>query len=539
MSKPSADTFDYVVTGAGSAGCAVAARLSESGRYSVALLEAGPPDTNPWIHIPIGFTQVFTDASVNWKFESAPVAALNNRSLYQPRGKVLGGSSSINGTVYMRGTPADYDNWRQSGCEGWDWDSVLPFFKKAENQERGTDAWHGVGGPLNVSDIAPSDWPLARAMVAAAIEAGVAPNADFNGAQQEGTGFYQFTASKGRRVSTARAYLKPAAKRANLRIITGAHASKILFSGTRAVGVEYLSANGTHSVHATREIVVSGGTFGSPQLLALSGLGPAQQLQALGVQVLRDMPGVGAHLHDHFNTYLSFRCAQAVTFNDLALSLPRKLMAGMRYALSRSGPLSNTGICAGAMIRSDERFENPDLQINMLAFSTADRRPGGLVPHPFSAFTISPVHLRPEGRGSVTLNSADPRDPPRIQFEFLTSDYDRKAILYGMRFCREIARQPALKSFTVEEVMPGATVESDEALLEDVRARAIANYHPVGTCRMGHQVDAVVDPRLRVHGISGLRVADASIMPQIIAGNTNAPSIMIGEKAAAMILDDA
>jgi choline dehydrogenase len=530
--------FDFIVSGAGSAGCAVAARLSESGQYSVLLLEAGPRDTNPWIHVPLGFTKVFTDPKVNWKFESEPVASLDNRVLYQPRGKVLGGSSSINGTVYIRGQHGDYDEWRQRGLEGWDWESVLPFFKKAEDNQRGGDDLHGAGGPLRVSDI-PHPWDLPSAMVAAAVEAGVPANPDFNGPDQEGAGFYQFTATNKRRWSSARAYLTPSKNRKNLHIETSAQARRVLIEGGRAVGVEYQSPGGIRTARARREVVVSGGAFGSPHLLQLSGVGPGELLQEMGIEVLRNLPGVGSHLRDHFNTYLSFRCAQPVTMNDLAISLPRRLLAGVQYALLQSGPLTSTGVCAGAFVRSDPRLERPDLQINMFNWSAERRTRDNVIPHPFSAFTLSPVHLRPDCDGSVRLKSPDPLAAPAIRYEFLRSEYDKQAILYGMRLARKIAKQPALKDFMVEEVLPGPGVSSDEELLADVRARAVANYHPVGTCRMGDELDSATSARLRVHGIDCLRVADASIMPSIVAGNTNAPSIMIGEKCAAMMLEDA
>src|SRR6185437_10528199 len=435
-------SYDFIVTGAGSAGCAAAGRLSESGQYRVLLLEAGPRDRNPWIHIPLGYTRIFTDPRVNWMFESEPVEQLNNRTLYQPRGKVLGGTSSLNGTVYMRGTPGDYDEWRQRGCEGWDWDSVLPFFKRAENQERGADELHGVGGPLHVSDI-PAEFPLAKAMLAAAIEAGIPANPDFNGPRQEGAGYYQFTARNRQRWSSARAYLRPARGRGNLRIETGAHATRILIENNRAVGVEYRTPAGLRTARARGEVVVSGGAFGSPQLLQLSGLGPADLLQEFGIPVIRDMPGVGAHLQDHFNTYLVYRCSSA-TLNDLAGSLPRRVAAAAQYALTRSGPLTTTGVHVGAFIRSDRRLERPDLQINMSAWSTEARVRTGIKPHPFSAFTISPVHLRPEGRGTVRLKSPDPLAPPAIRFNFLRSEYDIQAVLHGMRVSREIAAQPAL-----------------------------------------------------------------------------------------------
>jgi len=531
------ETYDFIVTGAGSAGCPVAARLSENGQYRVLILEAGGVDRNPWIHIPLGYTKTYTDPRVNWMFESEPEPQLNGRTLYQPRGKVLGGTSSINGMVYMRGTPSDYDNWRQRGCEGWDWDNVLPFFKKAENQERGADEFHGVGGPLNVSN--PVRSPLGDAMVQAAIEAGVPANPDFNGARQEGVGYYQTTTSNRRRWSAARAYLYPNRHRKNLTIATNAHACRVLIENGRAVGVEYHTPQGRRTARAQREVIVSGGVYGSPQLLQLSGLGPGEVLRQHGIAVVRDMPGVGAHLHDHFNTYLVFRCSQPITINDLAMSGARKLIAGVQYALTRSGHLSNAGIYAGAFVKSDPRLEQPDLQINMFGWSALERLRTGIKPHPFSAFTLSPVHLRPEGRGTVRIKSPDPLAPPAIQFNFLASDYDFQALIYGARLSRKIAAQPALKPFVVEEVLPGAAVQTDEDMIEEIRVRGVSNLHPVGTCHMGREVDAVVDPRLRVYGIEGLRVADASVMPQVPGGNTNAPSIMIGEKCAAMILEDA
>jgi choline dehydrogenase len=531
------DTYDFIVTGAGSAGCAVAGRLSESGKYRVLLLEAGTKDTNPWIHVPLGYTKTYTDPRVNWMFDSEPEKELNGRTLYQPRGKVLGGTSSINGMVYMRGTPTDYDGWRQKGCEGWGYDDVLPFFKKAEDQERGPDEFHGSGGPLHVSN--PVRCALGDAMVQAAIEAGVPANRDFNGEKQEGVGYYQTTTTNRRRWSSARAYLGPAKGRSNLTVATEAHATRILFDGLKAIGVEYRTPNGVETAYAKGEIVVSGGVYGSPQLLQLSGVGPGELLQEFGVPVVREMEGVGKHLHDHFNTYLVWRCSQKVTLNDLAASPLMKLTSGIQYVLTRSGHLSNAGIYAGAFVKSDPRLEQPDLQINMFGWSAFERLRTGIKPHPFSAFTFSPVHLRPEGRGTVRIKSADPLAAPAIRFNFLASDYDFQALIYGTRLSRKIAAQPALKPFVLDEVIPGTACDSDDQMREEIRVRGVSNLHPVGTCRMGKEIDAVVDPRLRVHGIEHLRVADASIMPQVPGGNTNAPSIMIGEKCAAMILEDA
>jgi len=531
------DSFDFIVTGAGSAGAAVAARLSENGRHSVLLLEAGPPDTNIWIHIPLGFARTFTNPAVNWKFESQPQAQLDNRQLYLPRGKTLGGTSSINGMVYMRGNHADYDEWRQRGCTGWDWESVLPYFKKAENQARGADAFHGVGGPLNVSD-QPTRFELSDAVLDACEQAGIPRNPDFNGAQQEGCGYYQTTTSNRRRWSSAKAYLAPAKSRPNLTIRTGAQATRILFDNARAIGVEYHTAQGRRVAHARKEIVVSGGAYGSPQLLLLSGLGPAEHLQDKGIAVVRDMPAVGSNLHDHFNTYLSWRCAKPITLNDLENSWPRKIAAAARYALSRSGPMASNGIHAGLFTRSDPRLERPDLQINLLEWSTLERTKERVIPHPFPGFTLSPVHLKPDGRGTVRLGSPDPLAPPAVNFDFMRTDYDIRAITAGVRLARSIAAQPALRPYVMNELAPGVDVDSDSDIEAFIRQTGISNHHPTSSCAMGTGSNSVVDPRLRVHGIEGLRVADASIMPSVVAGNTNAPSIMIGEKAAAMILED-
>jgi choline dehydrogenase len=531
------EQYDFIVTGACSAGAVVASRLSENGRYSVLLLEAGPPDTNPWIHVPLGFAKTFIDPKVNWKFESEPQAGLAGRRLYLPRGKTLGGTSSINGMVYIRGNHADYDEWRQRGCTGWDWESVLPYFKKAENQTRGADAYHGTGGPLTVSD-QPYRFELSDAVLAACEQAGIPRNPDFNGAVQEGCGYYQTTTSNRRRWSTSKAYLGPARGRKNLTIRTGAQATRVVIENGRAVGVSYVSPEGKRTARAGREVVVSGGTYGSPQLLQLSGLGPAAHLQAMGIAVVRDMPAVGSNLHDHFNTYLSWKCARPITLNDLENSWPRKIVAGLQYGLFRGGPMASNGIHAGLFTRSDPRLERPDLQINLLEWSTKERTKDRVIPHSFPGFTMSPVHLKPDGRGTVRLGSPDPLAAPSVRFDFLRTEYDLRAILTAVRLVRRIASMPALRGLVVEEIAPGLDVESDTALEAFVRATGISNHHPTSTCAMGVGTNSVVDPRLRVHGVDGLRVADASIMPSVVAGNTNAPSIMIGEKAAAMVLED-
>ena len=532
-----AEDFDYIVTGAGSAGCVVAARLSESGRYRVLLLEAGPPDTNPWIHIPLGFARTYVNPKINWKFETAPQPQLNNRQLYLPRGKTLGGSSSINGMVYIRGNHGDYDEWRQRGCDGWDWDSVLPYFKRAENQTRGADEFHGVGGPLHVSD-QPSRFELADAALDACVQAGIPRNPDFNGAAQEGCGYYQTTTNNRRRWSTAQAYLAPARKRPNLEVRTGAHATKVLIENNRAVGVEYQSPQGRQTARCKGEVIVSGGAYGSPQLLLLSGLGPAEHLRDMGIEVVRDMPAVGSNLHDHFNTNLNWRISKAITLNDLERSWPRKITAALQYAMFRSGPMASNGVHAGVFTRSDPRLERPDLQINIFEWSTLERSATRVKPHPFPGFTLMPVHLRPDGRGTVRLGSPDPLAPPKVLFDYLRSEYDMRALLAGIDLCRRIAAQPALKPYIVEEITPGPSVTAEQDLIAFIRETGVSNQHPTSSCAMGPGTNTVVDPRLRVHGIAGLRVADASVMPVVVGGNTNAPTIMIGEKVSAMILED-
>ncbi|HEX3863152.1 MAG TPA: choline dehydrogenase [Stellaceae bacterium] len=533
-----AGTFDYIVTGAGSAGCCVAARLSENGRYRVLLLEAGPDDKYFWIHVPVGYSRLFANPRVNWMFESEPEPELEGRSMYQPRGKVLGGTSSINGMVYMRGNPADYDLWRQRGCTGWDWDSILPFFRKAEDQERGADPAHGVGGPLRVSDQA-IHWELGDHFIAAAIEAGMPANNDFNNGEQEGAGPFQNTTNRKRRWSTATAYLKPARQRPNLAISTNSHATRLVIENGRATGVEFQRNGVPQIAHATGEIVVCGGVYGSPQLLQLSGLGPGALLQQFGIPVVHDMPGVGADLQDHFYVRLAYRCTQPITLNDIANSPAKKLFAGMQYVLFHKGPLTSNGICAGGFARSDSRLERPDIQLSFSVWSFAERNARGAVPHPHPGFTISAVHLRPDARGTVQLKSPDPLAAPSIRFNFLKTPYDLQALTAGMRLARQITEQPALAPYVAEEIIPGPQTRTDADFETAIRRNAISNLHPVGTCHMGVDTTAVCDPRLRVNGVAGLRVVDASVMPSVPAGNTNAPTIMIAEKASEMMLEDA
>jgi len=531
-------TYDYIVTGAGSAGCAVAARLSESGRYRVLLLEAGADDRYPWIHVPMGYPKVYANPGFNWMYETEPEPGLTGRRLYQPRGKVLGGTSAINGMVYMRGHRADYDEWRRRGCVGWDWDGVLPYFKKAEDQENGANAFHGVGGPVRVSSY-PRRMEIAAQWIRAAREAGLAARDDFNDGEQDGAGYWQSTIGGHRRASTAVAYLRAARARRNLTVETNAHATRILIENGAAAGVAYVRGGEALTARARAEVIVCGGVFGSPQLLQLSGLGPGDLLRDLGVAVVRDMSEVGANLQDHFTVRFNYRCTKPITLNDIANSLWRRVAAGAQYALFRSGPLTSSGITAGGYVRSDDRLDRPDLQLSCCAFSYAGRDRGGAHPHPFPGFSIGVVHLRPAARGSVRIRSADAKAPPQISLQFLRAESDLGAMIAGSRWARRITAQPALAPYIAEEIFPGAAVDTDAELEAVIRDSGASGQHGVGTCRMGVDADAVVDPRLRVHGIRNLRVVDASVMPSVPAGNTNAPTIMIAEKGAEMILEDA
>ena len=527
--------FDYVIVGAGSAGCVLANRLSANGKHSVLLLEAGPKDTNIWIHVPIGYGKLFKEKSVNWMYQTEPEPGLGGRQVFQPRGKVLGGSSSINGLLYVRGQHEDYDRWRQRGNVGWGYDDVLPYFKKAENQQRGADDYHGSGGPLSVSDWRHDD-PLSEAFVKAAVETGIPFNPDFNGATQEGAGFFQTTTRRGRRASSAFSYLKPAKNRGNLHIETSALAQRIVFEGKRARAVEYRQNGNLRTARARKEVLVSSGAYNSPQLLQLSGVGPADLLKTHGIDVVLDAAGVGNDLQDHLQVRIVTRCAQRITLNDVVNHPLRRAMAGVRWALARSGPLTIAAGTSGAFFKTNPRLASPDIQIHFIPFST-DKMGENL--HPFSGFTASVCQLRPESRGSLKIRSADPSAPPEIRINYLATETDRAAFIDGIGMLRKILAAPALKAYCVDEVYPGADVTSDADVLDFCRKTGSTVYHPTSTCRMGNDPLAVVDQRLRVRGIEGLRVVDASVMPDLMSGNTNAPTIMIAEKASDMILEDA
>jgi len=529
-----ADIYDFIVVGAGSAGCVLAHRLSADPRHRVLLLEAGPADRNPWIHIPVGYFRTMY-SSLSWGYQTEPEPGLGGRSVLWPRGKVLGGSSSINGLVYIRGQAEDFDHWRQLGNPGWSFADVLPYFRRAEHQERGADAFHGAGGPLGVSDLRLKH-PICEAFIAAAEAAGIPRNADFNGASQEGVGYFQLTTRDGWRASTAREYLRPVRRRTNLAVETEALAARVVLEGRRAVGVAYLK-NGTERVARARgEIVLSGGAINSPQLLQLSGIGPGGLLQAHGIAVQHDLPGVGECLQDHFQVRFVYRCPLPITFNDLARSPWRKLGVALEWLLRRSGPMTIGAGQVGLFCRTRPELATPDIQFHM--FPVSMDRPGGKF-HDYPGITSSICQLRPESRGWLRIVSSDARVHPEMCGNYLATETDRRVVVDGLKLARRISRAPALRDFFAGEYLPGDGVERDDEWLDYARRIGGTIYHPSGTCRMGPDESAVVDPDLRVRGVEGLRVADASIMPTITNAQLNAPVIMIGEKAAAMIREDA
>jgi choline dehydrogenase len=529
------ESFDYIVVGAGSAGCVLANRLTASGRHRVLLLEAGGRDRNVWIHIPLGYGKLFNDARVNWLYSTEPEPDMGNRRLIQPRGKVLGGSSSINGLLYIRGQRQDFDHWRQLGNTGWSFEDVLPYFRRSEDQERGADELHGSGGPLAVSNVS-EPHPLCEAFIEAAGQAGYPRNDDFNGPSQEGAGYFQLTARNGRRCSTAVGYLREAKRRPNLKVVTSALASRVLFSGRRATDVEYKVGGTTHVAQANGEVIVAGGAFNSPQLLQLSGLGPAALLQAHGIPVIADMPGVGADLQDHLQVRMQYRCTEPITMNDVINSWRHRMAAGLRYILLRKGLLTIGAGYAGGFFRTRPDMDTPDVQVHFIIFSG---EASGAALHPFPGFIASICQLRPESRGFVRIKSANPATPPAIQPRYLSSAFDCDTVVAGMKLLRGIMRQPAMRHYIAEERAPKPDCVSDQDLLGFARATGSTVFHPTSTCRMGQDAAAVVDERLRVRGIERLRVVDASIMPTVVSGNTNAAAVMIGEKGAEMILRDA
>ena len=534
--------YDYIIVGAGSAGCALAYRLSREASRRVLLLEAGGKDSFPMIHIPLGFAFMMKHEKVNWCYETEPEPNMHNRKLSWPRGKVLGGSSCINGMVYIRGQREDYDQWAALGNKGWSYEEVLPYFKRAEHKAEGPGEYHGYGGPLWVEEVPRQEkLELADLFVQAAVQTGMPYNEDFNGAKQEGAGNYQLNIRKGQRQSTARTYLKLCEQRPNLTIATGALAERILMEDGRAAGVEYRQSqrrgvSTMERAYANAEVILCGGVINSPQLLELSGIGQREHLEKLGIDVIHELPGVGENLQDHLTINVQQGLHDVTTFYEETrpLAMVKNLL---KYLFSRRGLLAHPASQVGAFFRTSEDQATPDAQIHFApAASETDRR-GNLKTAPGTTATV--CHLQPESRGSVHIRSPDPTIAPAIRANYLDTENDRNAIVAAVRRVRAIFAAPALDHFRGEEILPGAAIQSDEEILSYVRAQAESVYHPVGTCKMGSDATAVVDDRLRVHGVRCLRVADASVMPIIVSGNTNAPAIMIAEKCADMLLQDA
>jgi choline dehydrogenase-like flavoprotein len=524
--------LDYIIIGGGSAGCVLAARLTEDPSVRVALIEAGPPDRNVLIHCPAGLAVLAKNGQANWAFETVPQRGLNGRRGYQPRGKVLGGSSSVNAMVYIRGQRADYDEWAAQGNEGWAWNDVLPYFKRSEHNERGADEFHGTGGPMNVMDLR-SPNRFGPVFVEAAMQAGFRPNADFNAADPEGVGMYQVTHKNGERFSAAKGYLTSNLSRPNLQVITGAYTTRILMEGKRAVGVEYRQGGQLHQLKAGREVLLCAGALQSPQLLMLSGIGPAAHLQSHGIAVAHDLPGVGRNLHDHPDVV---QVVSAPQLKDLfGLSGPglvRVVKGIIEWRKFRSGMLTTNFAEAGGFIKSEPAEERPDLQLHFVIGKLVDHGRKTVFGHGYSCHVCL---LRPQSRGSVQLASAEPMAAPLIDPNFLGEADDMRRMVRGFKIMRCILSQSALAGFGGRELASSADAKSDEQIEAFIRNRADTIYHPAGSCRMGNGALDVVDAKLQVHGVAGLRVVDASIMPRLVSGNTNAPTIMIAEKAADMI----
>ncbi|RWL20522.1 MAG: choline dehydrogenase [Mesorhizobium sp.] len=534
-------TYHFIIVGSGSAGSVLAERLSASGRFSVLVLEAGGTDRRFYVQMPLGYGKTFFDPAVNWNYKTDPDPGLDNNADHWPRGKLLGGSSSINAMVWIRGAREDFDAWRDAGNPGWSYDDLLPAFKALEDNEAGADQWRGTGGPLHITDCSTAVHPLTKRYLAAGQQAGLPFNPDFNGASQEGVGIYQITTRNGRRMSAARAFLRPAMKRKNVRVEINALATRILFEGKRAVGIEYLQNGQTKTARAGREVILSGGSINSPQLLQLSGIGPSALLGALGIPVIHANENVGANLQDHVGINYTYR-GRLPTLNQVLRPWWGKFMLGMQYILLRSGPLSLSMNNAGGFFRTDPALSRPNMQLYFQAFSTVIPKSGErpiLTPDPWPGFSIGLSNCRPSSRGEIMIRSSNPRDYPKIVANAFSTEADVAEMLAAVKFVRKIAAMPAMADIIEEEVLPGPSIKSDGDLIQDFRKRSGTVYHPVSTCRMGPDAArAVVDPRLRVHGLAGLRVIDASIFPDNITGNTNAASIVTGWKGAELVLED-
>ena len=524
--------YDYIIVGAGAAGCVVANRLSADADTKVLILEAGGPDKSPLIHMPAGFTKLTGD-DVNWGFSTVPQKEMNDRRMHYPQGRTWGGSTSINAMIYIRGNAKDYDEWRDLGNEGWGYADVLPYFKKSENNERLVDTYHGTGGPLNVAEQV-SNTKLTRAFVRAAQEIGIPYNTDVNGAEQHGVTFYQVTQRNVRRESAATAFLKPALHRPNLTAITHAQVIKVLVENGRAVGVEYLhKGQQVQAAHANAEVILSGGAVNSPRMLLLSGIGPADELQKVGIEVVHDLPGVGKNFQDHMDVYIPAEVSQPVSLNGQD-RWDRAILHGIQYLLYKTGPVTACVAEAGLFLSTSDAVRSPDIQIHCLPAYVVDH---GRMRIKGQGLTINTCNLRPKSIGSVTLTSADPLVSPAIDPNFCgdPEGYDWKISIEGFKWGRRLLAAPSLKPYIKREYLPGPETQSDEGIKTYIRQWSKTDYHPVGSCKMGADEMAVVDTQLRVHGLQGLRVIDASIMPTLISGNTQAPSIMVGEKGAAII----